>query len=57
VTTDDLIADLHHHALIAIDRHTLSSLLDAAEVLRKDDTCLAAVRQIEARSAAPDGAP
>jgi len=41
VSTDDLIADLHHSPVVAIDRDTLRELIDAADVLREDDTHLA----------------
>jgi hypothetical protein len=41
VSIDDLIVGLHHSGLIAIDRDTLRELIDAAELLREDDTHLA----------------
>jgi len=48
VSTEQLMADLRTRSLATIDRDTLSSLLDAAEVLRETDTCLAGwIRVIE----------
>lgn len=41
MSTEKLVADLHYRSLIEIDRDTLRSLLDAAQVLREVDTCLA----------------
>jgi hypothetical protein len=41
LSTEKLVADLHHRSLIAIDRDTLSTLLDTAQVLCEADTCLA----------------
>jgi len=41
VSTEKLVADLHHRGLVAIDRGTLLELIDAADVLREDDTHLA----------------
>ena len=38
---EDLIAGLHHRGLVAIDRGTLLELIDAADVLREEDTHLA----------------
>jgi len=38
---EDLIADLHHRAVTAINRDTLQELINAADVLREDDTHLA----------------
>jgi hypothetical protein len=41
VSIDDLIVGLHHSGLNATDRDTLRELIDAAELLREDDTHLA----------------
>lgn len=41
VSTEKLVAELHHRGLVAIDRDTLLELIDAADVLREDDTHLA----------------
>jgi hypothetical protein len=41
INTNDLVADLLHSQLVAIDRDTLRELIDAADVLREDDTHLA----------------
>lgn len=41
MSIDDLIVGLHHNPLVTIDRNTLRELIDAAEVLREDDTHLA----------------
>ncbi len=36
-----MVADLHYRGLVAIDRDTLRELIDAADVLREDDTHVA----------------
>jgi len=41
MNTNDLVADLLHSQLVAIDRDTLRELTDASDVLREDDTHLA----------------
>lgn len=41
MSTEKLVADLHHSPVVAIDRDTLRELIDAADVLREDDTHLA----------------
>jgi hypothetical protein len=41
VSTDDLIKDLRHTPFKAIDRDELRELMDAAAVLREDDTHIA----------------
>lgn len=41
MSTEKLVADLHHRGLVAIDRDALRELTDAADVIREVDTHLA----------------
>jgi len=40
LSLERLVTDLSRHALTAIDRSTLGELLAAAELVRRDDTCI-----------------
>jgi hypothetical protein len=41
VSTEKLVADLLRRGVVAVDRDTLRELIDAADVLREDDTHVA----------------
>jgi uncharacterized protein YicC (UPF0701 family) len=46
VNTSELMRELSSSGSTAIDRETLAALLEAAEVLRQDDTCIAGMIRI-----------
>jgi len=41
MTAPDLVEQTARHTLVALEEHDLSVLLEASEIIRADDTCLA----------------
>lgn len=41
MNSQEVVTELRQQALISVDRDALGDLLEAAEVLRQDDTCVA----------------